>query len=123
MKEHYGYKIYPYKHYESVFTRFYQGYILPKKFNVDKRLLHFSALVMSDQITREEALERLKIIAYPSVEDLENDKRYFLKKMKWEPEDLDKYLSRSEVLHNVYPSEETVWELIIKVARFIKGKK
>jgi hypothetical protein len=78
---------------------------------------------MSDQITREEALERLKIIAYPSVEDLENDKRYFLKKMKWEPEDLDKYLNRSEVLHNVYPSEETVWELIIKVARFIKGKK
>lgn len=120
MKEHYGYKLYPYKHYESVFTRFYQGYILPNKFNVDKRLLHFSALVVSGQITREEALERSKGIAYPSVEELENDKEYFLKKMGWKVEDLVQYLARPEVSHSAYPTEKPLWGLFIKAARLLK---
>ena len=44
----YGYKPYPYKHYENIFTRFYQGYILPNKFNVDKRKAHLSTLIMTD---------------------------------------------------------------------------
>lgn len=122
MKEHYGYKLYPYKHYESVFTRFYQGYILPNKFNVDKRLLHFSALVVSGQITRDEALEWCKGIAYPSAEELENDIEYFLKKMSWKPEDLDQYLTRPEVSHSAYPTEKPLWDFFLKVARFVKGK-
>ena len=53
---HYDYKKYPYKHYESVFTRFYQGYILPEKFNVDKRKLHLSTLICSKQIQRKDTI-------------------------------------------------------------------
>src|SRR5690606_9189727 len=45
LTEKFGYKPYPYKHYESIFTRFYQGYILPNKFGVDKRRLHLGTLV------------------------------------------------------------------------------
>jgi len=45
------------KHYESIFTRFYQGYILPRKFHVDKRRAHFSTLINSGQMTREQALK------------------------------------------------------------------
>ena len=48
------------KHYESIFTRFYQSYILPEKFNVDKRKSHLSTLICSGQLTREEALEEIK---------------------------------------------------------------
>ena len=55
LAEEMGYKPYPYKHYESVFTRFYQGYILPRKFGVDKRRLHLGTLVAGGQMTREEA--------------------------------------------------------------------
>src|SRR5207237_163012 len=48
------------KHYESIFTRFYQGYILPEKFKVDKRKSHLSNLIFSKQISKADALEELK---------------------------------------------------------------
>ena len=55
-----GWKYYGWKHYESIYTRFYQGYILPKKFGYDKRKSHLSSLICSGEMTREEALEELK---------------------------------------------------------------
>ncbi|MBX7264421.1 MAG: N-acetyl sugar amidotransferase, partial [Chitinophagaceae bacterium] len=67
-----GWRDYGGKHYESVFTRFYQGYILPEKFKVDKRKAHLSNLIFSEQITKEQALTELKQPIYP-VELLETD--------------------------------------------------
>lgn len=95
----YGYKTYPYKHYESVFTRFYQGFLLPEKFGVDKRRVHLSSLIVTGQLTRAEAASSLEHIPYPHVEDLERDKAYFLKKMGWTSEQLDGYLARPERSH------------------------
>jgi N-acetyl sugar amidotransferase len=48
------------KHHESIITRFLQGYILPNKFNIDKRKAHLSSLIVAGQITREEALQELE---------------------------------------------------------------
>ena len=48
LMERYGWRDYGGKHYESVFTRFYQGYILPTKFNIDKRRAHLSTLIARD---------------------------------------------------------------------------
>jgi hypothetical protein len=109
---HYGYKRYPFKHYESIFTRFYQGYILPRKFGVDKRLLHLGTLVASGQMAREEALHGLSGIPYPSQEDLDSDIRYFLKKMGWNASDLAAYLERPEVRHDAYPSERKLFDVL-----------
>ena len=68
------------KHSESVWTRFYQGYILPVKFKVDKRKAHLSSLICSGQMTREEALEEMKRPPYvPEV--LKIDKEFVLKKL------------------------------------------
>ncbi len=105
LQKEYNYKPYPYKHYESIFTRFYQGYILPEKFGVDKRKIHLSTLVASGQMSREQALEDLQKIPYPSMQDLEEDKRYFLKKMNWTEVQLKEYLSKPEIPHDHYPSE------------------
>jgi hypothetical protein len=55
-----GWQYYGGKHYESIYTRFFQGYILPQKFGIDKRRAHLSTLICSGQITREGALEQLK---------------------------------------------------------------
>lgn len=68
------------KHYESVITRFYQGYILPVKFGIDKRKAHLSSLINSGQMTRDKALEILK---QPILEDeiLKNDIEYVPKKL------------------------------------------
>lgn len=106
----YGYKPYAYKHYESVFTRFYQAHILPLKFGVDKRKVHLSTLVMTGEMTREEALESAAGLAYPSEKDLDADKRYFVKKMEWTPEMLPEYIARPPVPHDAYPSEAALYE-------------
>lgn len=60
----FGWQKYAHKHYESRFTRFYEGYWLPKKFGYDKRRAHFSSLILTGQMTREEALERIAKPAY-----------------------------------------------------------
>ncbi len=107
----YNYRPYPYKHYESIFTRFYQGYILPNKFGVDKRRLHLGTLVSAGQMTREEAMEGLKGIAYLTEDELERDKQYFLKKMGWTPHDLEVYIRRGAKPHCMYGTEKPLWEL------------
>ena len=68
------------KHYESVFTKFYQAYILPEKFKIDKRKAHLSTLICSGQITKQEALKELEQPLYPANE-LKADKEYVLKKL------------------------------------------
>jgi N-acetyl sugar amidotransferase len=67
------------KHYESLFTKFYQAYILPTKFNIDKRKAHLSTLICSGQMSRNEALEEMKKPLYDPAE-LKADKEYVLKK-------------------------------------------
>jgi N-acetyl sugar amidotransferase len=114
LEREYGYKRYPYKHYESIFTRFYQGYLLPEKFGVDKRKLHLATLVMSGQMTRDDALARLQESPYPVLEGLETDRRYFLKKMGWSEADLASYLARPEKRHDLYPSDRAFWDWMRK---------
>lgn len=113
----FGYKPYAYKHYESVFTRFYQGYILPEKFHVDKRKVHLSTLVMTGEMTREQALASVTGIAYPTEKDLETDKRYFIKKMLWTPEKLADYIARPEKPHGAYPSEAKYFDRMVRLYR------
>lgn len=60
LERNYGWKPYPYKHYESLFTWFYQAYYLPEKFGIDKRKAHLSNLIWSRQMTREQAIDEMK---------------------------------------------------------------
>tara|TARA_B110000971_G_C20039698_1_gene516965 strand:- start:542 stop:1615 length:1074 start_codon:yes stop_codon:yes gene_type:complete len=118
LQKNYGFKPYPYKHYESVFTRFYQGHLLPTKFNVDKRKLHSSSLICSNQTTRSQALEELESIPYHSSEALNEDKEYFLKKMGWSESQLINYCNRKEKLHSDYGSEKPFWDFCLKTYQF-----
>lgn len=68
-----GYEYYGGKHHESILTRFMQCWYLPEKFGADKRKSHLSSLVISGQLTREEALERLQRPKYPTEEMKEAD--------------------------------------------------
>lgn len=76
-----GWKYYGGKHYESVFTRFYQGYYLVERFGKDKRRAHLSTLICSNQLDRESALRELEKSAYSDPELLEQDKEYIPKKL------------------------------------------
>jgi len=76
-----GWVYYGGKHYESIYTRFYQAYLLPKKFDIDKRKAHYSNLILSGQMSRAEALEAMKAPVYPA-DLLEEDRQYALKKLE-----------------------------------------
>jgi hypothetical protein len=119
LQERYAYKPYPYKHYESVFTRFYQGYLLPKKFGIDKRRLHLSTLVASGQMRREEALAHLDQSPYPSEQALQQDIAYFEKKMGWSSDQLRAYLARPGKPHALYGTEKPLYDVLVPVARLL----
>ncbi|WP_150125587.1 N-acetyl sugar amidotransferase [Sphingomonas sp. LM7] len=117
LQRDFGYKPYAHKHYESVFTRFYQGYLQPYKFGVDKRKPHLSSLIMTGEMTRDEALERAAGIAYPSEKDMEADRLYFIKKMGWSEEKFADYIARPERPHTDYPSEAAFFQKLLALYR------
>ena len=120
LSDAYGYKPYPYKHYESVFTRFYQGYILPRKFGVDKRKVHLSTLIVTGQLSRTDAILDLNNIPYPTREEMEADKNYFIKKMGWKSSELDDYISRPENSHATFGTEKPLWNFLLNVYKKIR---
>lgn len=78
--DRYGWQRYAHKHYESRFTRFYEGYWLPTKFGYDKRRAHFSSLILTGQMTRAEALEKIAQPAYDA-ETIAADFEYIATKL------------------------------------------
>lgn len=110
-----GYRRYPYKHYESVFTRFYQAYILPRKFNADKRRLHLSALICNGEMTRDEACALLQQSPYATPAQEERDMAFVLRKLGFTREYLDEYIAAPPVPHTAYRNEVWLWEFAKKV--------
>ncbi len=110
------------KHFESVFTRFYQGYILPNKFHVDKRKAHLSNLIFSGQITKEDALNELSKPIY-SAEQLAIDKPFVLKKLGFTEAEFDKYLATPPVDHGKYGNLKSLGDdfPVLKLLRPIKN--
>jgi len=91
ISEKIGWQDYGGKHHESIFTKFYQNYILPTKFKVNKRKAHLSNLICSGQMTREEALSLLNEPLYDPVE-LIQDKEYVLKKLGFTLEEFNRIM-------------------------------
>ncbi len=107
------------KHYESVFTRFYQGYILPEKFKVDKRKAHLSNIIFSGQITKEEALEELKQPIYP-VELFTTDYEFAIKKLGFTNDEFQAYLKAPAVSHSNYEMSISLFDEIPALKPFKK---
>jgi N-acetyl sugar amidotransferase len=78
--DRFGWQRYAHKHYESRFTRFYEGYWLPTKFGYDKRRAHFSSLILTGQMTRDEALQKIAQPAYDA-ETIAHDFEYVATKL------------------------------------------
>lgn len=82
LKARFGWQPYPQKHYESRFTRFYESFWTPRKFGYDKRRAYLSSLILTGQMTRDQALER---IARPELDErtMEQEFEYVAKKLGW----------------------------------------
>ncbi len=100
----FDWKDYGGKHYESVFTRFYQGYILNRKFNVDKRKAHLSSLIISKQLTREQALTELQKPAYNS-DQMQQDYNFVIKKFGLTRDEFESYMNQQPVPHAFYGTQ------------------
>lgn len=103
-----GWRDYGGKHYESIWTRFYQGYILPKKFKIDKRKAHLSNLIFSGQIDKKFALKKLE---NPTIDldILEQDYDFVIKKFGLTSSEFDKLMTLPRVEHNYYPVMKNIW--------------
>ncbi|MHB8799677.1 MAG: N-acetyl sugar amidotransferase [Thermoanaerobaculia bacterium] len=87
LADRYGWQEYAHKHYESRFTRFYEGHWLPTKFGYDKRRAHFSSLILTKQMSRDAALARIAEPAYRE-EELRRDLEYVATKLDLSVEEL-----------------------------------
>lgn len=103
LKDELGWRDYGGKHYESIYTRFIQSYLLPKKFNIDKRKVHFSALIRSGQMTRDEAFEKIKEPPISEVQARE-DREYVIKKLGLTEEEFKEILSAELKTFLDYPT-------------------
>ena len=111
-----GWRDYGGKHHESIFTRFYQGYILPRKFDIDKRKAHLSSMILSGQITREAALAELQQPTYD--EKLQQqDKVYVAKKLGFSDAEFDAVLSLPNRTHQSYGTDEEQRKLYFSLTR------
>lgn len=100
-----GWRDYGGKHYESVFTRYFQGYYLPHKFGYDKRLAHYSSLILSDQMTRDEALALMESTNYPE-ELRKQDHEFIAKKLGVSVRELEEICARPPVDYTAYPNAQ-----------------
>lgn len=117
-----GWVYYGGKHYESIFTRFFQAYYLPVKFGYDKRLAHLSTLICSGQISRDEALEELKKEFYPS-DLLESDKQYVTKKLGLTAAEFEDIMNAKPKSYKDYPNDEKRLKFIYSVYYKLIGRK
>lgn len=114
--DRFGWQRYAHKHYESRFTRFYEGYWLPTKFGFDKRKAHFSSLILTGQMTRSEALEKLATPAYDP-DTLAQDFEYIATKLGIATAELQGYLDGPKKSYRDYKHSMGVIELGTKVLR------
>ena len=111
LQDEYGWEYYGGKHYESVFTKFYQAYVLPTKFGFDKRKVHLSALLRNGEISLTQAQKEIAAPAYNPAE-LKIEKNYVLKKLGFSESEFNQIMNETPKSHLAYNSDEwmfTAW--------------
>lgn len=119
IQEKLGWVYYGGKHYESIYTRFFQSYVLPRKFNIDKRRAHCSNLVMSGQLTRDGALAAMKEPIYPE-HLLTEDRTYVIKKLGISESEFEGIMAAPTKLFVDYPNSFDRIEVAKKVIQLAK---
>lgn len=116
--DRFGWQPYPQKHFESRFTRFYEGYWLPERFGYDTRKVQYSSLIVTGQMTRDEALEKLK---KPALDEstAKQEFEYVATKLGITIEELQIYMDAPKKTYKDYKSQESVYAVGAKVMKFL----
>jgi len=116
--DRFGWQRYPQKHFESRFTKFYESYWLPKKFGYDTRKVQYSSLILTNQMTREDAIEKLKHVAYDE-ESVVHEFEYIATKLGISVKELQGYMDAPNKTYKDYKSQENIYFLGAKVMRWL----
>jgi N-acetyl sugar amidotransferase len=118
--KNYGWEYYGGHHHENIFTKFSIAYWMPKKFGIDKRIITLSAQVLSSEITREDALQKIKHSPYDP-DQMERDKEYIIKKLDLSKEDFDVIWKQKNKYYWDYPSYMPLFKKYFKLSKtFLK---
>lgn len=108
------------KHHESIYTRFFQGYILPRKFSVDKRYGHLSDLINAGQMTREDALREMEKPTYdPDLQ--EQDRVYVCKKLGLSAEQFEEIMNAQPKTYRDYRNSYELVQLMRRTVNRLRG--
>lgn len=114
----YGWTPYPQKHFESRFTKFYEAYWLPERFGFDTRRVQFSSLILTEQMSRAKAIEKLNKPAY-NPETIEEEFKYIATKLGISVEELRGYFSAEKKFYWDYKNQLSMFKLGAKVLKFL----
>jgi N-acetyl sugar amidotransferase len=124
--DEFGYQKYPQKHFESRFTSFYEGYWLPQRFGYDTRKVQFSSLILTGQMTREVAIEKLKSSPSYTEDQVKEDYEFISNKLGITSEVLYSYFKAPKKTFVDYKSQENIYNLgasVMKLLGLEKGGK
>ncbi|GHT67093.1 LPS biosynthesis protein WbpG [Bacteroidia bacterium] len=116
LEKEYGWTPYPQKHFESRFTKFYEGYWLPERFGFDTRRVQYSSLIVTGQMKREDALEKLKKPAYDP-EKIEDEFKYIATKLGISTDELKTYFNMPKKFYWDYKNHESVFNFGAKILK------
>lgn len=122
LQEKFGWQPYPQKHFESRFTKFYESYWLPKKFGYDTRKVQYSSLILTNQMTRAEALEKLSLPAYDEA-TLSQDVEYVATKLGITVAELQEYMDAPNRSHRDFKSQDEIYRVGAKMMRLFGMEK
>jgi N-acetyl sugar amidotransferase len=114
----YGWTPYPQKHFESRFTKFYEGYWLPERFGFDTRRVQYSSLILTEQLKRDVALEKLKKPAYDR-NTIEDEFKYIATKLGITPVKLREYFTMEKKYYTDYNNQVSIFKTGAKVLKMI----
>ena len=118
LTERFGWQPYPQKHFESRFTKFYEGYWLPKKFGFDTRKVQYSSLIVTGQMTRDEALAKL---SQPSYDErmAAQDFEYVANKLGITVDELRGYMNGPNKSYRDYRSQQNIYAVGARMLRVL----
>ncbi|MBD3814018.1 MAG: N-acetyl sugar amidotransferase [Betaproteobacteria bacterium] len=118
LMERFGWQPYPQKHFESRFTRFYESYWLPERFGYDVRKVQYSSLILTGQMTREEALERLKAPSYDKA-TIASEIEFVASKLDISVDELNGYMALPKRSFRDFRSQQHVYKMGARAMRLL----
>jgi N-acetyl sugar amidotransferase len=118
LENEFGWQRYAQKHYESRFTRFYEGYWMLEKFGFDIRRAHYSSLILTNQMTRDEAIDKISLKPYDN-KTINEDFEYIATKLDFTVDELKDLFKSEKKTYKDYKNSMTLIELGLSIMRYL----